>query len=105
MIVRCSCRAASRAASPRWNRSTGSAGTPRTNSASSFGGSSPSLVALDIDGTLIAPGRTITTRCRAAVWRAHEAGCHVVLATGRASFEVVELARDMELPAGLSVCL
>ncbi|GLF92916.1 HAD family hydrolase [Streptomyces yaizuensis] len=64
----------------------------------------PEMLVLDIDGTLVEPGREISPRVRAALARAHAAGCHVVLATGRASFEVVELFRSTGLPGGLAVC-
>ncbi|GHF09735.1 haloacid dehalogenase [Streptomyces spiralis] len=64
----------------------------------------PEMLVLDIDGTLVEPGRQMTERVRSALMRAYGAGCHVVLATGRASFEVVELFRSTGLPQGLAVC-
>ncbi|MCW7984032.1 hypothetical protein XF35_00985 [Streptomyces platensis subsp. clarensis] len=62
------------------------------------------MLVLDIDGTLVEPGCEITDRVRAALVRASDAGCHVVLATGRASFEVMELFRSTGLREGLAVC-
>ncbi|MFD7666067.1 HAD family hydrolase [Streptomyces sp. NPDC059788] len=64
----------------------------------------PEVLVLDIDGTLVEPGREMTDRVRAALRHASAAGCHVVLATGRASFEVTELFRSTGLRQGLAVC-
>jgi Cof subfamily protein (haloacid dehalogenase superfamily) len=64
----------------------------------------PKLLVLDIDGTLIAPGRKLTGRVRQALLRAERAGCPVVLATGRASFEVTELFAETGLADALAVC-
>jgi hydroxymethylpyrimidine pyrophosphatase-like HAD family hydrolase len=41
------------------------------------------LIALDLDGTLLAPDETISTANRAAIARALAAGIRVVLVTGR----------------------
>ena len=41
------------------------------------------LLALDIDGTLLAPDKTIRPRTRAAIEAARARGVHVVLVTGR----------------------
>lgn len=64
----------------------------------------PKLLVLDIDGTLLEPDHEITARVRSALLLAHAAGCRIVLATGRASFEVVEFFRMIGLPDGLAVC-
>ncbi len=64
----------------------------------------PKMLVIDIDGTILEPGHDITARVRAALTRAHRAGCQIVLATGRASFEVVQLFQDTGLPDGLAVC-
>ena len=42
------------------------------------------LIALDIDGTLLTTDRRISPETHRALNRAHEQGCAVVLATGRA---------------------
>ena len=41
------------------------------------------LIASDLDGTLLAPDKTVTPRTQAALRAAHEAGIVVVVATGR----------------------
>ncbi len=65
----------------------------------------PRLVALDIDGTLFAnvPStghveEVITAPVRDAVRRAHAAGCHVVLATGRSTFGITDVWDMLGLP-------
>ncbi len=65
----------------------------------------PRLVALDIDGTLFAnvPStghveEVITGPVRDAVRRAHAAGCHVVLATGRSTFGITGVWDMLGLP-------
>lgn len=62
------------------------------------------MLVLDIDGTLLEPDHEITARVRSALLRAHAADCRIVLATGRASFEVVEFFRMIGLPDGIAVC-
>jgi Cof subfamily protein (haloacid dehalogenase superfamily) len=62
------------------------------------------MLVLDIDGTLLPPDGGVTERVRAAVTRVHDAGCPVVLATGRASFEVSILFSDTGLPDAVAVC-
>jgi Cof subfamily protein (haloacid dehalogenase superfamily) len=68
-------------------------------------GFSPSLVALDIDGTLFpnVPStglveETIRPSVRDAVHRAHEAGAHIVLATGRSTFGITGVWDQLGLP-------
>ena len=74
----------------------------------------PRLVALDIDGTLLANLATVeggdggdglveeTVRpvVRDAVHRAVDAGAHVVLATGRSTFSITDVLEDLGLPRG-----
>lgn len=64
----------------------------------------PQLVALDIDGTLFAPDpdsrlveEAISDTVMAAIRRAHDAGAHIVLATGRSAFGITSLLDDMGL--------
>jgi HAD superfamily hydrolase (TIGR01484 family) len=72
---------------------------------------SPTLVALDIDGTLFAnvPStgqveETIRPAVVRAVRRAYDAGAHVVLATGRSTFGITHVWDLLGLPAeGASV--
>ena len=62
------------------------------------------LLAIDIDGTLVAHGDCVTAKTRAAVRRASAAGIEVVLATGR-RYRTTRLAIDalrLPLPA---ICL
>ncbi|MDO4270254.1 MAG: HAD-IIB family hydrolase [Eubacteriales bacterium] len=53
------------------------------------------LIALDLDGTALAPDNTVTDGLRAAVKKAREAGLYVVVATGRICGEAREFAREM----------
>ena len=66
---------------------------------------SPRLVALDIDGTLLSwvDGRgttyeEVSAPVRDAVRRAHDAGAHVVLASGRSPHGMVLIADLLDLP-------
>jgi Cof subfamily protein (haloacid dehalogenase superfamily) len=68
---------------------------------------SPKLVALDIDGTLLAnvspTGKVeeeIRPAVREAIDRVVEAGAHVVLATGRSTFGVTPVWEMLDLPRG-----
>ena len=65
----------------------------------------PKLIALDIDGTILAPlpehgfsTDTVTPAVRDAIDRALAAGCHVVLASGRAPLSMSEVLRHLDLP-------
>jgi HAD superfamily hydrolase (TIGR01484 family) len=67
----------------------------------------PRLVALDIDGTLLAwvdgqtePYETIKPRVFKAVQRALDAGVHIVLASGRSPHGMTRIAEMLELPRG-----
>jgi HAD superfamily hydrolase (TIGR01484 family) len=59
-----------------------------------------SLVALDVDGTLMSYDGVISPEVREAVHAVHEAGAHVVLATGRSAISVVPVALDLGLDTG-----
>lgn len=59
------------------------------------------LLALDIDGTVVNSRDEITPATQAALARAHEAGIHVVLATGRRYSRVLPLVA----PLGIKVPL
>jgi len=57
------------------------------------------LIALDLDGTLLTRGKTLSARTQGALILLAERGCHVVVATGR-PFEVMALfCRDLPLTA------
>jgi len=66
-------------------------------------GFTPGLLALDIDGTLMHADGHVTPSVREAVRRAVDAGVHVVLSTGRATFSAAPVAEDLGLPEGLAV--
>jgi Cof subfamily protein (haloacid dehalogenase superfamily) len=53
------------------------------------------LLALDIDGTLLTSERTVTSRTRASLDRAREAGVRLVLVTGRRLPSARRVARDL----------
>jgi len=65
---------------------------------------SPYLVALDIDGTLIDYDQSMTERVRAAVAGVVAAGHHVVVATGRAVVGTVDVLALLDLETGFAVC-
>jgi len=63
------------------------------------------LIALDIDGTLLAPlpetgysAETVTEPVRQAVDRAVAAGCHIVLASGRSPLSMGRVLEHLDLP-------
>lgn len=65
----------------------------------------PGLVALDIDGTILEPhaengfsADVVKPAVRRAVDRAVEAGCPVVLASGRAPLSMSEVMRHLDIP-------
>ena len=59
--------------------------------------SSIDLIALDLDGTLLAPDETISARNREAIRRALAAGIRVVLVTGRGVDTPIKISRDLGL--------
>ena len=65
----------------------------------------PKLIALDIDGTLLAPlpdtgysAEEVSPAVREAIDRAVDAGCHIVLASGRAPLSMSWVLERLELP-------
>ncbi|HSE56301.1 MAG TPA: HAD family hydrolase [Nocardioidaceae bacterium] len=65
----------------------------------------PKLIALDIDGTVLVPEPEngysvdeVTPAVREAIDRAYEAGCHVVLASGRAPLSMSVVLRHLDMP-------
>ena len=57
----------------------------------------PRLLALDLDGTLLSPGDTISGDDRSAIDRARRAGITVTLATGRITTGALPTARSLGL--------
>ena len=55
------------------------------------------MIVLDLDGTLTNSQKVITERTKKALFEAQERGVKVVLASGRPTYGVVPLARELEL--------
>lgn len=55
------------------------------------------MIVLDLDGTLTNRDKVITPRTKAALMEAQEKGIKVVLASGRPTYGVMPLARELEL--------
>ena len=53
------------------------------------------LIAIDLDGTLLNSDSVISPENRAALQRADEAGILVAICTGRATFDVKALLKDL----------
>ncbi|MHB1738352.1 MAG: HAD family hydrolase [Actinomycetes bacterium] len=65
----------------------------------------PRMLALDVDGTLLADGeRGVSARVRAALDQARSAGAQVVLTTGRALCSTLPVADALGLDHGYLVC-
>lgn len=62
------------------------------------------LVALDVDGTLMTYDGVVSPEVRACVASLRAAGAHVVLATGRSVVATVPVARDLGIEEGWAVC-
>ena len=59
------------------------------------------LLALDIDGTLVDQHFQISTRNLAAIRAAHDAGIHIMLATGRRHEFALPIAQQLGVPVSL----
>ena len=55
------------------------------------------LIALDLDGTLTNSEKQITPRTKAALMEAQKRGVRLVLASGRPTFGIMPLAKELEL--------
>lgn len=55
------------------------------------------LVVLDVDGTLLTNEKTVTPRTRATLIKVQQMGVKLVLASGRPTYGVVGLAKELEL--------
>lgn len=62
------------------------------------------LVALDIDGTILTHDGSMSEEIRAAVAALVASGTHVVLATGRPIAAVTPIIEKLDLPPGWAVC-
>lgn len=62
------------------------------------------LVALDLDGTLLAPDETVSRTNRAAIARLLEAGIRVVLVTGRGVDVPIAISRELRLNLPVICC-
>jgi HAD superfamily hydrolase (TIGR01484 family) len=76
-----------------------------TSSAAGSNGFNPKLIALDIDGTLLTPlpesgysTEEVSPAVREAIDRALDAGCHIVLASGRAPLSMSTVLKHLDLP-------
>ncbi|MGE4453034.1 MAG: Cof-type HAD-IIB family hydrolase [Sphaerochaeta sp.] len=56
-----------------------------------------SVLALDLDGTLTNAKKQITPKTKDAVQRARQAGCHIVLASGRPLLGIEHVATSLDL--------
>jgi len=64
----------------------------------------PTLIALDVDGTLLDYDERITDRVRRAVRDVVASGHHVVVATGRSLPGTLPVLRELGLTGGFAVC-
>jgi Cof subfamily protein (haloacid dehalogenase superfamily) len=55
------------------------------------------LVVLDVDGTLLNEDKKITTRTKTALLKIQQLGVHIVLASGRPTYGVTPLAKELAL--------
>jgi 5-amino-6-(5-phospho-D-ribitylamino)uracil phosphatase len=62
------------------------------------------LIALDLDGTLLAPDETISVRNRTAVKEALAAGIRVVLVTGRGADTPIRVSKELGLNLPVICC-
>jgi hypothetical protein len=62
------------------------------------------LIALDLDGTLLAPDESISDRNRSAIAKALEAGMRVVLVTGRGVDTPIRISRELGLNLPVICC-
>jgi hydroxymethylpyrimidine pyrophosphatase-like HAD family hydrolase len=62
------------------------------------------LVALDVDGTLLTYDGVVSDEVRGCLTSLRDAGAHVVLATGRGVRSAVPVAQDLGITSGWVVC-
>ena len=61
-------------------------------------------VFLDIDGTLVAHGDSISPGVRRALQQVHDRGIEIVLCSGRTRYRIMPIAKQMPEPPGYVVC-
>lgn len=61
------------------------------------------LLAIDLDGTLLNSNHSVSPENRAALHRAHEAGLHIVLCTGRAYVETLPVVHEIGLDLNATI--
>ncbi len=62
------------------------------------------LAAIDLDGTLLGPDKTLGEENRAAVQRLQAAGCRVILASGRRHQNSIRFQRELDLHGPIIAC-
>ncbi len=55
------------------------------------------MIVLDLDDTLLCDDHTISPRTKEALMKAQESGVKVVLASGRPTYGMVHIAKELEL--------
>src|SRR5439155_21408655 len=63
-----------------------------------------SLVASDLDGTLLRSDGTVSTRTRRTLRRVEAGGCRIVIVTARAPLWLRDVLRDLDLGSPFGVC-
>ena len=63
-----------------------------------------SLVATDLDGTLLRPDGSVSVRTRRAVRNVRDIGCHVVVVSARAPLWLRDVLLDLDLGSAYAVC-
>ncbi|WP_092602760.1 HAD family hydrolase [Actinopolyspora xinjiangensis] len=65
----------------------------------------PSLVALDVDGTMVDPGtQLLSDRVRRAVRQVASSGSHLVIATGRSMLGTLPVLDELGVTEGVALC-
>ena len=62
------------------------------------------IVAVDLDGTVVPQGKSITPRAKDALRRAYNAGAHIVVSTARPYCSAEEVMRELSLPELPVIC-
>lgn len=78
--------------------------TPELSATAGLVAGPGTLVALDIDGTLLGHDGSLSTAVIDAVAALRDSGTHVVLATGRGTPSVIPIAQALGLTHGWAVC-